>query len=351
MENTPENTNIPMTDEELDQFLQDVSKQVAEPEPEPAPQPKKAPWPPQRRHPAQKQPAKKQPAKKQSKTANKRSLIYLALLLFFAAVFIFSAVYLINWWVEGQQQQQDYEDLADIVASIQADQATKPTQGTQGTQGTTNPDDPDPSDPQPSTVVTEPVVLEILPEYKEHYEMNNDLVGWIKVEDTKINYPVLQSAPENKDYYIDHDFYHRARGAGAIYVRESCDVFKPSDNVTIYGHHMKNMTMFAGLDYYKQKSFWDTHQYFTFDTLYEHHTYQVIAVFKTSANTGQGFSYHRFENAANEAEFNEFINTVKSLQMYETGVTAQYGDKLVCLSTCEYTLNNGRFVVVAKRVS
>lgn len=329
MENQPDNTKIPMTGEELDQFLQDVSRQVAEPEPKPAPAP---------------QPQQRQRQNRSQKQQNKRkNWIYLAMLIFFGAIFVFSAVYLIDYLVESKQQQDDYRDLADIVASIQANEATRPTQ----------PDKPatQPSGTQSSIPETEPVVLEILPEYKDLYEMNNDLVGWIKVEDTKINYPVLQTAPDNKDYYIDHDFYHRGRGCGAIYVRETCDVFEPSDNVTIYGHHMKDKSMFAGLDYYRDKSFWEKHKTFTFDTLYEHHTYEVIAIFKTSANNGQGFPYHRFENAKDEAAFDEFINTVKSLQMYETGVTAEYGDKLVCLSTCEYTLNNGRLVVVAKRIT
>lgn len=330
MENRPENANTPMTDEELDQFLQDVSRQVAEPEPEPA----LAPQPRQRQN-------------RNKKKNKKKSLIYLALLIFFGAVFAFSAVYLIDYLVESKQQQEDYRDLADIVASIQANQATA-TQGTQPSDPSTQPSG---GEIQPSTQETQPVVLEILPEYKDLYDLNNDLVGWIKVEDTKINYPVLQSSTDNKDYYIDHDFYHRGRGCGAIYVRETCDVFEPSDNVTIYGHHMKDKSMFAGLDYYRDKSFWEKHKTFTFDTLYEHHTYEVIAIFKTSANTGQGFPYHRFENAEDEAAFDEFVNTVKSLQMYETGVTAEYGDKLVCLSTCEYTLNNGRLVVVAKRIT
>ena len=191
----------------------------------------------------------------------------------------------------------------------------------------------------------------ILPEYKDLFDLNNDLVGWIKVPDTKINYPVLQSSPENKNFYIDHDFYGRARGCGAIYVRESCDVFGPSDNVTMYGHHMKDMSMFAGLDYYVKKSFWESHQTFTFDTIFEHHTYQVIAIFRTSANIGEGFSYHQFENAADEEEFDTFIRTVKALALYDTGITAEYGDKIVCLSTCEYSLDNGRLVVVGKRIS
>jgi sortase B len=114
---------------------------------------------------------------------------------------------------------------------------------------------------------------------------------------------------------------------------------------------MKYGGMFAALDGYKRKSFWQEHQYFTFDTIYEEHTYQVIAAFKTSANLGQGFAYHTFNYAESEEEFNKFISTVRSLLMYHTGVTAEYGDMLLTLSTCEYTLDNGRFVVIAKRVS
>lgn len=274
------------------------------------------------------------------KSSKKRSsILYIALILFFAAIFIFSAVYLIDYFVQSKQQQEDYRNLADIVASIQAENATA-----------TYPADTAPTAADSPTAPTQPEVLEILPEYKDLYAMNNDMVGWIKIEDTKINYPVLQTDLNNKDYYIDHDFYRRARGCGAIYVREQCDVFEPSDNCTLYGHHMKDMSMFAGLDYYKNKSFWETHQTFTFDTLYEHHTYLVIAVFKTTGNAGQGFPYHQFENADNEEEFNQFIDTVMELSMYDTGFTAQYGDKLLCLSTCEYTQTNGRFVVVAKRL-
>ena len=180
--------------------------------------------------------------------------------------------------------------------------------------------------------------------------MNNDLVGWITIPDTKINYPVVQS-PDNPDYYLKHTFEGLSSDWGCIYAREQCDVYAPSDNVVLYGHHMKDGSMFAQLDKYKKQSFWEDHQYFTFDTLYERHTYQVIAVFKTSGTAGVGFAYHLFNDAASEEEFNEFMATVHSLQFYDTGLTAEYGDKLLTLSTCEYTQDNGRFVVVAKRVS
>jgi sortase B len=108
--------------------------------------------------------------------------------------------------------------------------------------------------------------------------------------------------------------------------------------------------MFAGLDKFKKEAFFKDHQTFTFDTLYEHHTYQIWAVFKTSANLDQGFPYHQFSDAATQEEFDAFVSTVKSMQFYETGVTPQFGDKMIALSTCEYSLDNGRFVVCAVRV-
>lgn len=325
MEHQQENKNAPMTDEQLGQTV-----------------PKKSV-----RKPAKKTAAPISLAKcfrKFCKTIhNKYSKLQLILLAFFAVVFLVSAIVGFSYLLRSCDQQQDYQDLADIVASIQAAQPTQPS--------TTAPSIPTYPGGLPINPPTKPTVQYILPEYQDLFDMNNDLVGWIKVPDTKINYPVLQSTMENKNFYIDHDFYGRARGCGAIYVRESCDVFGPSDNVTIYGHHMKDMSMFAGLDYYVDKSFWETHQTFTFDTLFEHHTYQVIAIFRTSANIGEGFSYHQFENAADEKEFDSFVKTVKSLALYDTGITAEYGDKLVCLSTCEYSMDNGRLVVVGKRIS
>ncbi len=325
------NKNIPMTEENADRALEGVAqpKQSSPRRPVRRPSARKSLW---------------VRLKKFWKRINaKFSKVQLILLGVFAVIFLVSAVIGLNYLLQSYSQQKDYQNLADIVASIQAAQPSQPptTQGTVATY----------PDGLPINPPTEPTVQHILPEYKDLFDLNNDLVGWIKVPDTKINYPVLQSSPENKNFYIDHDFYGRPRGCGAIYVRESCDVFGPSDNVTMYGHHMKDMSMFAGLDYYVKQSFWESHQTFTFDTIFEHHTYQVIAVFRTSANIGEGFSYHQFENAESEKEFDAFISTVKSLALYDTGITAEYGDKIVCLSTCEYSLDNGRLVVVGKRIS
>jgi len=270
-----------------------------------------------------------------------KKIIFYAVFGISLTVFIVSSVFIARYLVESNRQKNSYDDLAGMLESIRATlPETKPTEPPQTL----------PPETEPSTEPTETQPPTILPEYQPFYDLNNDMVGWITVPDTKINYPVMQT-PQKPDYYLKRTFYHKYSDWGAIYVREACDVNAPSDNLTLYGHHMKDGSMFAGLDKFKKKAFWEKHRTFTFDTLYEHHTYEVVACFKTSGNLNEGFTYHQFVNANDEEDFNIFIQTVKKMAFYETGVTAQYGDKLLCLSTCEYTLNNGRFVVVAKRIS
>ena len=126
---------------------------------------------------------------------------------------------------------------------------------------------------------------------------------------------------------------------------------KPSDNITMFGHNMKDGSKFACLGAYTSKAAWEKNNLIFFDTLTEYHTYKIFAVFKTSANEGEGFKYHQFVDAANEKEFNDFVSTCKKLSFYDTGITPVYGDKLICLSTCEYTLENGRLVVAAVRIT
>ena len=191
-----------------------------------------------------------------------------------------------------------------------------------------------------------------LPDYQELYMQNNDMVGWIKVEDTKINYPVMQSK-DNPNFYLRHGFDKGYTVYGCPYVQENCDVDAPSDNLVIYGHHMNDKSMFAGLMKYADKSFWEKHKTIQFDTLTEKGKYEVVAAFKTEVYTDSpnSFRYYDFVNADTADDFNAYIAKCKELAIYDTGVNAEYGDKLITLSTCEYSRNNGRMVVVAKKVA
>ena len=191
-----------------------------------------------------------------------------------------------------------------------------------------------------------------IPEYQELYLQNNDMVGWIKVEDTKINYPVMQSK-DNPNFYLKHGFDKAYTDYGCPYVQENCDMELPSDNIIIYGHHMNDGSMFAGLMKFKDKSFWEKHKTISFDTLTDRQTYEVIAVFKTVVYTDspESFKYYQFVNAETAEDFTAYVEKCKELSLYDTDVTAEYGDKLLTLSTCEYSRTNGRLVVVAKLIN
>lgn len=137
---------------------------------------------------------------------------------------------------------------------------------------------------------------------------------------------------------------------GVPYVQENCDLAL-SDNCVIYGHHMNNGTMFADFCKYESEDFFQEHKTIRFDTLSGFGEYEIVAVFKTVAYSEQGFKYYHFTRADSAEDFDDYIAQCKAFSIYDTGVTAEYGDKLITLSTCEYSRKNGRMVVVAKRIA
>lgn len=188
----------------------------------------------------------------------------------------------------------------------------------------------------------------ILPAYSELFLQNEDMVGWIKIDDTTINYPVMQTK-NNPNFYLKHNFNKEYSDLGVPYIQEDCDL-AASDNLIIYGHHIKGQKMFGALEDYKSQSFYEKHKVIQFDTLTEHAEYEIIAVFKTVAYNSAGYRYYDFVNAEDESSFAAYVDKCKELALYDTGVSAEYGDKLITLSTCEYSAQNGRLVVVAKKI-
>jgi sortase B len=177
---------------------------------------------------------------------------------------------------------------------------------------------------------------------------NPDFIGWIQIEGTNINHPVMYR-PDDVDYYLHRDFYGKYSKSGTPYVAEQCDVQK-SDNVIIYGHNMNSGSVFADLNKYKAKDYFTKHPTIQFDTIYEKNSYQILAVFVTSVYQENTFPYYAFTKAENEEEYQEFITTCKEMALYDTGIDAEYGERLLTLSTCEYSRTNGRVVVVAKKI-
>ncbi len=179
--------------------------------------------------------------------------IYYIIVLVLAAGLVTSTFFIVRYYYDAGEQKRFYENLANTVAETKAS-ANKPIDFLED-----------------KTLISE---------YGGLYSQNEDMVGWIRIEDTKINYPVMQSM-EEPNFYLKHGFDKKYSDYGCPYIQENCDVERPSDNLVIYGHNMKDGTMFADLMKFKDKSFWERHKTISFDTLTDRYDYEVIAVFKT----------------------------------------------------------------------
>ena len=172
-----------------------------------------------------------------------------------------------------------------------------------------------------------------------------------KIDDTIIDYPVMQTV--NNEYYLNHNFNQEEDKNGCIFMDYQCDAVNGCDNIILYGHHMQSGKMFGTLNKYSNESYYEAHPRIKFDTIYNKGEYEVMYVFRSKVYSEEEvtFKYYQFINAGSAKEFDSYMNEMAALSLYDTGVTANYGDKLLTLSTCDYQENEGRFVVVAKRVN
>lgn len=241
-----------------------------------------------------------------------------------AALFLFSGAMLAREYLDQKQSAEAFAEVADLVKE----------------------------DVEPPTLeladdsAPEPEELTAFEKYADVYAQNSDLVGWITVPGTRIDYPVMQTK-DNPNFYLKHAFDQSYSSYGVPYMQENCDI-GISDNLVLYGHHMNNGSMFSDLCKYESEDFYREHKTIRFDTLDSFGEYEVIAAFKTVAYSEEGFKYYHFVNVESAGAFDGYIAECKALALYDTGVSAEYGDQLITLSTCEYSRTNGRMVVVAK---
>lgn len=192
----------------------------------------------------------------------------------------------------------------------------------------------------------------IIGKYVPIWKKNQDLIGWIRIEGTKVNFPVMQT-PSNPEYYLRRDFEGKYSTGGVPFMDANSDIFIPTSNFLIYGHNMRNGTMFHDIVKYESEEFWQEHPTILFDTIYKggQGTYAVVAAgYSHIYNEGEeGFRYYSYAGITSEEDFYEYVNGVKSESYYDTGNTPVYGDQLITLSTCTNDNKEGRFYVVAVR--
>lgn len=199
-----------------------------------------------------------------------------------------------------------------------------------------------------TTAPTQETQPTILPQYAELYQQNTDMIGWIKIDGTAIDYPVMHT-PNDPEKYLHLNFKGEYSYPGVPFLDAACTA--DSDNLLIYGHNMPNGTMFRSLMQYQQKNYWKNHPTIIFNTLYEEQEYEVLAAFydRVYYKTEDVFKFYQFIDPETEEEFDEGIDQFKEKSLYDTGVEAHYGDQLITLVTCAYHTDHGRFVVVARR--
>ena len=274
-----------------------------------------------------------------SNDKKKKNLIYNIFIGLFLAIAIGCGIYIGIYYYSINKSIKQFEELA---GSITGDEESTDEDG-------------EPIYVElPSSESNESANVKILKKYASLYQQNSDFIGWLTIVGTDIDYPVMYT-PDDEEYYIHRDFYKSYSFAGCLFIDASSVATgdEITDNIIIYGHNMKAGTMFHDLLEYEDEEFYKKHKYITFDTIDETGTYEVIAAFRTQiydADDTSHYHYYEFFDAETEEEFDEYISFIKSNTTYTMDSTAEYGDRLITLSTCAYHTTEGRFVVVAKKI-
>lgn len=188
--------------------------------------------------------------------------------------------------------------------------------------------------------------------YSDYFTKYPDIAAWFQIPDTIIDYPVMWT-PEDETYYLYKHYDGSENINGSLLLDTDSSLDPLTTNLIIHGHNMKSGAMFGYLPMYEKYSYYEQHKEMLLYTPEGERTYEVIAVFRSQVFKKKDtcFKYYKFFQADTEEEFNDFYDNIKALSIYDTGVTAEFGDHFITLSTCVSHVENGRFVVVAKEIS
>ncbi len=197
----------------------------------------------------------------------------------------------------------------------------------------------------------DPADLTVLKKYSDLYKQNKDLAGWLSIEGTVINYPVMQTGKKNPDFYLHNGFDKKESDHGTLFVDARNDIVNRDTNLIIYGHNMRDGTMFGGLKSFMDKDYFEKHQELVFDTIYEKAKYRIVAVCLSKVNyqDDDTFRYYNFLNAESKEEFQAFLANIQQLTVFDQNIDISYGDELLTLSTCNSYVQDGRLFLIAKK--
>ena len=281
---------------------------------------------------------------------SKIKFLYILIYLFFIFIIVLSVAYILNFFLLKKEAQKE-NNLLNIVKveentldnNDSENDNNENEESTNSIENTTNTveEKEDIENPENGRIL----------QVKNLKKQNSDIVGWLEIKDTSINYPVLQGT--DNEYYMTHNYKKQKSKKGSIFLTKDYDWNIPSNNLLIYGHNLKNGTMFEELLKYSDKNFYKKHPIIRFTTENEDAEYEIISVFKSRVyykSEKNVFRYYYFVNANTEEEYNEFIKNAKKASLYDIEATAKYKDQLITLSTCSYHTQDGRFAVVGRKI-
>ena len=278
------------------------------------------------------------------RTKAKRRGIYVIIYLLLSALIVLSIIYIVNFFSLKQEAKEQNKLLSTI--NIYEKEGTK-----QVVQNVSK----DGEEKYEETAIVENTEeqkeeTERMLQVKELQGQNADIIGWLEIENTNINYPVLQGT--DNSYYMTHNYKKENSKNGAIFLDANYNWNIPSNNLLIYGHNLGNGMMFQELLKYEKESFYQEHPIIRFTTTEEDAQYEIISVFKSRVyhkSEKNVFRYYFFLNNESEEEYNQFVKNAKNASLYPIDATANYGEQLITLSTCSYYVEDGRFAVVGRR--
>lgn len=272
---------------------------------------------------------------------SKQRIWPLLLIPVFASLMIISVIELLRPSVE----QNDFEELSAVVHASEffETEHINPTDISGAENQLEITEDVRPTS-EPANMETE---KSMLANYIPIYEMNTDLFGWIHIEGTVVDYPVMHS-PDESERYLRNNLNGEYSLSGVPFMAADC--YEGCGNYILYGHNMKNGSMFHAIMSYADERFWEEHPTICFDTLYQTGEYKVYAAFYSKAYYVEDedvFRVYDYTDLNDEALFYEFVEQAESASLYDTGVDVECGDTFITLITCSYHTDNGRFVVIA----
>lgn len=192
--------------------------------------------------------------------------------------------------------------------------------------------------------------------YNEYYEKNNDFVGWIKIDGTPIDFPVVQC--KNNQYYLSHDFYKNPEARGTIFMDYDSDKDLKYKNTVIHGHNWYDETVFSQLDAYGDIDYYKAHPVVEYNTRTELHKWKIISVFITSASESEdnGYIFNYVYPHMGGDNFSAYSSELKKRTLFDTGVDYNENDKFLTLSTCTRRVDKDnqradcRLVIVSRMV-